>query len=134
MEPYDVLTPTQRIRLWLRMGIRLLLLLGAIWFVKTLLAPLISLFLPFLLALLTAWLLNPVVRFFQKKLKLSRPLGSLFSVLLSFGLVGGAITVVCYFAVQELMQRARASSMSTKSSAARSVRPAPRSKEVCRYD
>ena len=30
--------------------------------------------------------------------------------------------------------RARASSMSTKSSAARSVRPAPRSKEVCRYD
>ena len=106
MEPYDVLTPTQRIRLWLRMGIRLLLLLGAIWFVKTLLAPLISLFLPFLLALLTAWLLNPVVRFFQKKLKLSRPLGSLFSVLLSFGLVGGAITVVCYFAVQELMQLA----------------------------
>ena len=30
--------------------------------------------------------------------------------------------------------RARASSMSTKSSAARSVRPAPRSKEVCRND
>ena len=30
--------------------------------------------------------------------------------------------------------RARASSMLTKSSAARSVRPVPRSKEVCRYD
>ena len=104
MEEEHLLPPGERLKLWLRMAARLGLALLAVWFVKTLLSPLVSLFLPFLLALLTAWLLNPVVRFFQKKLKLSRPLGSLFSVLLAFGVVGGGLTVLVYFAVQEMME------------------------------
>lgn len=77
--------------LWLRLGIRLmlavLLLLGLVYLVP----PLLGLFMPFVLALVVAWLLNPVVKALQKRLGLPRGLLSLLLILLAFAAVGGVL-------------------------------------------
>lgn len=102
MEPRHPLTSQQRLRLWLRCLIRLLLVLLALWAAFRWLPPLVSLLLPFLLALFAAWLLNPLIRLFQKRLKFSRPVGALLSVLLTFGLIGSAATTLIYFIAREV--------------------------------
>ena len=77
--------------LWLRLGIRLvlavLLLLGLVYLVP----PLLGLFMPFVLALVVAWLLNPLVKALQKRLGLPRGLLSLLLILLAFAAVGGVL-------------------------------------------
>ena len=61
----------ERGRLWLRLGIRFLLIAAVVLGLRYLAPPLLSLFMPFVLALLLAWLLNPLVRTLQKALGLS---------------------------------------------------------------
>ena len=71
---HDLLTWPQRGRLWLRLGIRGLLIIAAVLLVVFVAVPLVYLMMPFVLALLIAWLLNPVVRWLKKRLNVSRKL------------------------------------------------------------
>lgn len=81
----------ERGRLWIRLGIRLLLAIAVLLLLFFAVPPLLSLFMPFVLALLMAWLLNPVVRWLHRKLHISRRLISLLLILLVFGVVGGLL-------------------------------------------
>lgn len=81
----------ERGRLWMRMGIRLLLTAAVLLLLFLAVPPLLSLFMPFVLALIMAWLLNPIVRWFHRKLKISRRLISLLLILFVFGIVGGIL-------------------------------------------
>lgn len=81
----------ERGRLWLRLGIRLLLVAAVLLLAVFAGPPLLSLFMPFVLAFLIAWLLNPVVRWLHKKLNISRKVISLLLILLVFAVVGGAL-------------------------------------------
>ena len=64
------LTWPQRGRLWLRLGLRLILTALAVWLVLRFGRPLLSLFAPFLFALAAAALLDPLVKKLQKALGL----------------------------------------------------------------
>ncbi len=81
----------ERGRLWMRLGIRLVLAVAALLLLFIAVPPLLSLFMPFVLALILAWLLNPVVRWLHRRLKISRRLISLLVILLVFGVVGGLL-------------------------------------------
>lgn len=101
------LTWPQRGCLWMRLGIRLLLtLLGLLAAVK-LLPAVLSLFAPFLLAGGMAALLNPVVRWLQRKLSWSRSLTALVTVLLLVGLVVGGLVLLVYGLGSEVVSLAR---------------------------
>lgn len=82
---------SERGRLWLRLGIRGVLLVTAILLLVYAVPPLLSLFMPFVLAVVLAWILNPLVRWLQKKLKISRKPISLIVIILAIGVVGGAL-------------------------------------------
>ena len=83
------LTWPQRGRLWLRLGLRLVLALLALWLLRAVGLPLLSLCAPFVAALITAALLHPPVQWLQKRLHWPRKLSSLLILLLLFGLMGG---------------------------------------------
>ena len=63
----------ERGQLWLRLGLRGALALGAAALLIWVGLPLASLLSPFLCALVLAWLLNPAVRWLQRKTNVSRP-------------------------------------------------------------
>ena len=48
------------------------------------------------LALILAWLLNPVVRWLKKRLSVSRKVISLVVLILAFGTVGGLCYALCW--------------------------------------
>ena len=103
----NALTWPQRGCLWMRLGIRLLLtLLGLLAAVK-LLPAVLSLFAPFLLAGGMAALLNPEVRWLQRKLSWSRSLTALVTVLLLVGLVVGGLVLLVYGLGSEVVSLAR---------------------------
>lgn len=85
------LSGKERGRLWIRIGIRLLLTAAALLLLFLAVPPLFSLFMPFVLALVMAWLLNPLVRWLHRKLKISRKVISLLLIVLVFGVVGGLL-------------------------------------------
>ena len=97
----------QRGSLWLRLSIRFLLTLGCLLLLLFLGRPLLSLFAPFLLAFITAALLNPLVKRLQRILGWSRGPLSLLLLLLLFGLAGGAIVLLGYAAVGQLISLAQ---------------------------
>lgn len=101
------LTWPERGQLWLRLGIRLLLtVLGVLAVVK--LGPVVlSLFAPFIAAFLVAALLNPAVRWLQRRLGWSRRLLCLLLLLLVFGLIGWALGLLVYAAGNELVSLAQ---------------------------
>lgn len=101
------LTWLQRGRLWMRLGIRLLLAVLTVWAAAKLLRPALSLFAPFLLAFGMAAALNPLVRRLQRKLGWSRGLVSLVTVLVLVGLVGGALGLLIYGLGSEVVSLAR---------------------------
>lgn len=82
---------SERGRLWLRLGIRVVLLAAAILLLVYAVPPLLSLLMPFVLAVVLAWILNPLVRWLQKKLKISRKPLSLIVIILAIAVVGGAL-------------------------------------------
>lgn len=102
-----ILTWPQRGRLWLRLGIRLLLTALAVLAAAKLLRPSLSLFAPFLLAFGMAAVLNPLVRRLQRKLGWSRGLVSLVTVLVLVGLAGGALGLLIYGLGSEVVSLAQ---------------------------
>ncbi len=100
------LTWSQRGRLWLRLGIRLVLALAALLAAIFLLPPLLSLFMPFVLALAVAWMLNPVVRTVHQKTGLSRRPAAFLLVALLFCLAGGALAYFVYAVAGETLSLA----------------------------
>lgn len=95
------LTWRERGRLWLRLGIRfILMVLTAIVLIR-LGPPLLSLFMPFVLALFMAWLLNPIIKLVQRRLAIPRNVLSLLLLLLLFAVVGGLLTILIYNIVIE---------------------------------
>ena len=96
----------ERGQLWLRLSIRLLgtvLTALLLWHVGR---PLLSLFMPFVLAFAAAALLNPMVRWLQKQLGWSRGVLSLVTLLVIFGAVGGLLTLLVRATIQELISLA----------------------------
>ena len=101
------LTWRQRGALWLRLGIRLALAALAAWLVVRLGRPVLSLFAPFLFALLTAMLLNPLVKKLQRALGWNRQVLTFLVLLVLFGLIGGAAALLVYAAAGQLVALAR---------------------------
>lgn len=89
-------------RLWMRLGIRLALAALLILFFRYLVPPLLRLFMPFVLALVVAWLLNPLIKGLQKRLGLSRGVISLLLILLGFAAVGGVLFGLGYSLFSEV--------------------------------
>ncbi len=100
------LTGEERWRLWLRLVIRgtllALFIVCCIWVVP----PIFSLLAPFVLALIVAILLNPSVRFLQRKLGWGRGMFTLLVLGVAVALVGGGLFMACYVAVSQLAQLA----------------------------
>lgn len=86
----------------MRLGIRLLLAVVIVLALRYLVPPLLSLLMPFVLALITAWLLNPMVKALQRRLGLSRGLLSLFLILLAFAAAGGILFGLGYSLFSEV--------------------------------
>lgn len=101
------LTWPQRGRLWLRLGLRLILTALAVWLVLKFGRPLLSLFAPFLFALAAAALLNPLVKKLQKALGWNRQLLSALVLILLFGLAGGGLALLVYAAAGQLVSLAQ---------------------------
>lgn len=81
----------RRGRLWLRLGIRAALAAAAVLVLVHVVLPAMDLIMPFLLALLVAWMLNPLVRAIQRRLSISRKTISLLLIILLCGALGGAL-------------------------------------------
>ena len=97
----------QRGKLWLRLGIRLALAALAVGLLCSMGRFLFSLTAPFVFALMAAAALNPAIRWLQRRLGWSRPLLTLLTLLLLFGLVGGALWLVGYTVAGELLSLAQ---------------------------
>lgn len=93
----------QRGKLWLRLGIRLLIILAVLLGAAKLAPPLVGLFMPFLIAFVVAWLLNPPVKYLQKRFGLNRNAISLVFLLVGLGLVGGLIGGILYSLVSQMV-------------------------------
>lgn len=99
---HDLLTWPERGRLWLRLGIRVVGLVAAILLIVYAVPPLLSLFLPFVLGLIVAWLLNPLIRWIQRKLSISRKIISLVIIILIFCIIGSALFGLVWAVVSEV--------------------------------
>ena len=101
------LTWRQRGWLWLRLSIRLILTVLALVLLAKFGRPLLSLFAPFVAALVAAAVLNPLVKWFQRKLGWSRRFLTLLLLLLLFGGLGAVIGLLVYSAGNELVSLAQ---------------------------
>lgn len=99
---HDLLTWRERGRLWLRLGIRVLCVTALLLILFLAVPPLLSLFLPFVLGLIVAWLLNPPVRWLHRKLSISRKIISLVLILLIFAIIGGILFGLVWALVGEI--------------------------------
>jgi len=101
------LTWRQRGWLWLRLSIRLILAVLALVLLAKFGRPLLSLLAPFVAALVAAAVLNPLVKWFQRKLGWSRRFLTLLLLLLLFGGLGAVIGLLVYSAGNELVSLAQ---------------------------
>ena len=101
------LTWRERGWLWLRLGIRLALAGLALFLVLRLGGPMLSLFAPFVAAWVAAALLNPLVRWFQRKVGWSRQVLTLLLLLLLLCLIGAGLALLVYAAGSELVSLAQ---------------------------
>ena len=93
----------ERGKLWARLGIRLALLVLALWLLQAVGLPLLSLFAPFVAALITAAILHPPIRWLQWRLGVPRKFSTLLILLLLFGLLGAGIGYLGYAGGVELV-------------------------------
>lgn len=94
-------------RLWLRLGIRLVLV-SVFLFALARFGPwLLSLFAPFLFAAAVAWMLNPAIKWLHKKLGWSRNFLSLLLILLAFALLFGLLWALTAGLVSEVVELAK---------------------------
>ena len=96
----------KRGQLWLRLGLRLVILLLALWAIAALGPGFLSLFAPFILAGFCAAGMAPAVRWFHKKLGLPRKFLTLALLLLVLGGLGGIIWGLCSVGMRELVSLA----------------------------
>ena len=101
MEPIQ-LTWKQRGELWLRLGVRTMLLVLALLALRYGVMPALSLLSPFVLALVLSWMLNPLVRWLQKKLSISRGIITMALLILVFGIVGGVLWALTWMALEQV--------------------------------
>ena len=101
------LTWSQRGRLWLRLGLRLISAALAVWLFAKFGGQAFSLLAPFLFALITAVLLNPLVKKLQRALGWNRHLLSALVLALLFGLAGGGLGLLVYAAAGQLISLAQ---------------------------
>ena len=92
----------ERGQLWLRLGLRGALTLGALALLVWAVLPLASLLSPFLFSLVLAWLLNPAVRWLQRKTNGSRKVISMILVILVFAVIGGILFGLGWVAVDQV--------------------------------
>lgn len=92
----------QRGQLWLRLGLRGALTLGAAALVIWVGLPLASLLSPFLFALVLAWVLNPAVRWLQRRTNGSRKVISMILVILVFAVMVGVLFGLGWAAVDQV--------------------------------
>lgn len=92
----------ERGQLWLRLGLRGVLTLGALALLVWVGLPLASLLSPFLFALVVAWMLNPAVRWLQGRSSGSRKVISMILVVLVFAVVVGALFGLGWMAVEQI--------------------------------
>lgn len=93
--------------LWFRIGIRLVVAAVLLSLLAVFGRPALALFAPFVAALVMAALLNPLVKWCQRKVGLSRPILTAFVLLLVFGALGGAVGFLLYSAAGELVSLAQ---------------------------
>ena len=91
-----------RAQLWLRLTLRGVLALGGAALVVWVGLPLLSLLSPFVLALIFAWMLNPGVRWIQRRTGISRKAVSLVLVILVFAVIGGVLFGLGWIAVDQV--------------------------------
>ncbi len=101
--PFPELTWPQRGRLWLRLGLRLTLTALFILLVWKVLPPLLELLMPFVVALVLAWLLNPLLRVVEKKVKGRRKALSFVLVVLTIAVVGGLAGWLLYALIGQVI-------------------------------
>lgn len=97
------LTWYQRGALWLRLGIRIVLTVLCVWLLVHVGPPALSLFAPFIVAMIAAALLNPLIRWFQRKIGWSRHLLTLLLIVVLLGTVGAVFALLVYSAGNELL-------------------------------
>lgn len=100
----EPLSRSQRSALWVRLIIRAALTATCLWLLARFGGRFCSLFAPFLLALVVAWMLHPPVRWLNRKLGVSRRLLSLILVILCYSAVGGALYGIGYAAFRQTRQ------------------------------
>lgn len=97
------LTWRQRGRLWLRLSLRLALLLLCLAALAGLTPQLFRLFAPFLLAVPVAWLLSPAVCFLHLKFRISPKFSAAALILLVFVALGALVWGLSTSAVREIV-------------------------------
>lgn len=101
-----MLSSSQRGALYLRLALRLLIVVAVICAIAFLTGPVIYLFGPFIFALVIAWMLNPLIRGLNRRLDTSRRFLSFIVVLLMFLSAGAIIALVVYKLFSELVDLA----------------------------
>ena len=96
-----------RAMLWSRLGIRIFLVLAVALLLGRFGQGILELTMPFLLGWGMAILLDPIVRWVQKRIGASRQTVSLVVVLVLLGLVGGGVVLLAFYAGRELMDLAK---------------------------
>lgn len=96
------LTWRERGRLWLRLGIRLAGTILVLLFLVYGAPPLLGLLMPFVLALVLTWILNPAIVKVQRRFGGSRKALSLVMLILIFTIAGGILAALVYSIVSEV--------------------------------
>ena len=97
MDAYDPAQPlsrTRRRQLWVRLAIRGAILWASLLLVFVFGPPLLGYVMPFLLAFLFTWLMEPLLRFFQRRLRMPRKAGAIVLILILVAALGGIITAI----------------------------------------
>lgn len=97
------LTWKERGQLWFRLGLRGILTLIVVLLTLKLGPGLVSVFAPFLLALVMAWCLAPGVKWLHEKLGVGRKAASLFLLLLVFAALGTLLWQLTAAGVREIL-------------------------------
>ncbi len=92
------------VRVYKRLALELAVAVAAIIVIVLLSGKLFSLFAPALLALMFAWLIDPIVRFVNRKTSLGHKVSAVIVTVLFFVIVGGIVVGLLYGLITELLQ------------------------------
>ena len=94
---------SERGRLWLRLGLRLVLTVLTLWLAWKVGRPLLGLLMPFVVALVLTWILNPAIQGLEKRLKVRRPVLSMLLVVLGVAVVGAVLAALIYGLIGQVL-------------------------------